>query len=131
MGVIQNAIGYVRKCQNSDGGFNYVLGSGGSGFARSAAGVASLYYAGVFEGEDLTRGLDYLKRFSAAAGADTTSGHYYFYGHYYAAQAMFLAGGDYWSAYYPRIRDTLIGRQDRTTGAGAAKPATTTHRPWP
>ena len=32
-------------------------GGGGSGFARSAAGVAALYYAGVFEGDEIERGL--------------------------------------------------------------------------
>ena len=42
-------------------------------------------------------------------------GHY-FYGHYYAVQAMFLAGGDYWAEFYPGIRDQLIKRQ---TNAGS------------
>ena len=57
--VIDKAIKYVRSCQNPDGGFSYMAsqgGGGGSGFARSAAGVAALYYAGVFEGNDLERG---------------------------------------------------------------------------
>src|SRR4051794_7140033 len=51
--TIDNAVQYVRNCQNPDGGFSYMAnqrGAGGSGFARSAAGVASLYYAGIFEG---------------------------------------------------------------------------------
>lgn len=124
--IIDNAIGYVRKCQNADGGFSYMAamrGSGGSGFARSAAGVASLYYAGVFEGDDLERGLKYLSQFvpgkrgGAAAVADFAGmeGHY-FYGHYYAAQSMFLAGGQYWATYYPAIRDQLIARQNRAEG---------------
>jgi hypothetical protein len=37
-------------------------------------------------------------------------GHY-FYGHYYAVQAMFLAGGTYWKDWYPAIRDELISQQ--------------------
>src|SRR5205807_5885968 len=38
--VIDDAVKYVRRCQNPDGGFSYVAGQGsGSGFARSAAGV--------------------------------------------------------------------------------------------
>ena len=41
---------------------------------------------------------------------------HYFYGHYYACQAMFLAGGEYWATYYPAIRELLIARQNRTTG---------------
>ncbi|MFK7788447.1 MAG: prenyltransferase/squalene oxidase repeat-containing protein, partial [Phycisphaeraceae bacterium] len=46
--TIENAIQYVKDCQNSyDGGFRYMVGGGSSAFPRSAAGVAALYYAGV------------------------------------------------------------------------------------
>jgi hypothetical protein len=117
---IDMAIQYVRRCQNPDGGFSYIAGQGsGSGFARSAAGVASLYYAGVFEGNDLKRGLDYLKQHNERGPGFPDGGMegMYFYGHYYASQAMFLGGGDYWAGYYPGIRDQLIRRQNRTTGS--------------
>jgi hypothetical protein len=121
--TIDKAIKYVRMCQNPDGGFSYMArmgGGGGSGFARSAAGVAALYYAGVFEGDDLQRGLKYLKQFTPGHAPTTpgpngqpmdAEGHYY-YGNYYAVQAMFLAGGDYWSSWYPAVRDQLIQRQN-------------------
>jgi hypothetical protein len=118
--TVDMAIKYVRRCQNPDGGFSYVAGQGaGSGFARSAAGVASLYYAGVFEGNDLKRGLDYLKQFSGGRPMVGDGGMegMYFYGNYYAAQAMFLAGGEYWAGYYPHIRDTLIARQNKADGS--------------
>jgi hypothetical protein len=114
-GVIDRAVKYVRRCQNPDGGFSYMAGQGSdSGFARSSAGVASLYYAGVFDGNDLKRGLNYLKGFRPGAGSDSD---FFFYGHYYGCQAMFLAGGDYWSGYYPAIRDVLIARQNKTAGS--------------
>jgi hypothetical protein len=114
--VIDKAIAYVRQCQNPDGGFSYMLtgGGGGSAFPRSAAGVCALYYAGVFEGDDLKRGLDYVRKFTPGkirADNINASAHYY-YGQYYAAQAMFLAGGDYWATWYPAIRDELIAKQD-------------------
>jgi len=120
--VIAMAVKYVRSCQNTDGGFNYQANQGsGSAFPRSAAGVASLYYAGIFEGNDLKRGLDYLKQSSAGRGLGDRfggdMGSFYFYGHYYCCQAMFLAGGDYWATYYPVIRDQLIASQNKTTGA--------------
>ena len=114
--VIDKSIGYVKMCQNGDGGFSYVARQGsGSGFARSGAGVASLYYGGVFEGNDLKRGLDYLMQFVPGKGMADAEGHY-FYGHYYTCQAMFLAGGDYWARWYPAIRDQLISRQNKSTG---------------
>jgi serine/threonine-protein kinase len=36
---------------------------------------------------------------------------FYFYGHYYAVQAMWHAGGRYWREWFPAIRDELLGRQ--------------------
>jgi prenyltransferase beta subunit len=79
--VIDNSIKYVRNCQNPDGGFSYMArmgGGGGSGFARSAAGVAALYYAGVFEGDELTSGLKYIARFTPGkTNAPQVEGHFY------------------------------------------------------
>ena len=112
--VIDKAIGYVRRCQNNDGGFSYMAsfgGGGGSGFERSAAGVAALYYSGVFEGDELKNGLNYMKQFLPNKGAGTHGASHYFYGQYYAVQAMFLAGGDYWAQWYPAIREELITKQ--------------------
>jgi Squalene-hopene cyclase C-terminal domain/Prenyltransferase and squalene oxidase repeat len=110
--VIDKAVEYVKGCQNSDGGFSYVRGQGsGSGFARSGAGVASLYYAGIFEGDSLKRGLDYLKQYTPGKGSSPEMEGHYYYGNYYAVQAMFLAGGDYWATWYPAIREQLIARQ--------------------
>jgi prenyltransferase beta subunit len=116
--VIDKSIQYVLNCQNADGGFSYMAHQGGgSGFARSAAGVSSLYYGGVFEGDNLKRGLSYIMQYLPRPGATGAEleGHYY-YGHYYAVQAMFLAGGDYWSQWYPGIRDQLIANQGRAGG---------------
>jgi len=114
-GVVDRAIQYVLKCQNPDGGFSYMAGQGGfggSGFARSAAGCCALYYSGVFEGDALKKGLDYVKNSGGPnAGGFRGEGQHYFYGYYYATQAMFLAGGDYWASFYPSIRDELIQRQ--------------------
>ena len=118
--TMDKAIKYVQACQNPDGGFSYMARMGGgsqSGFGRSAAGVASLYYAGHFQGNDLDRGLKYLKQYTPARGAHAVPGEAmenegnYFYGNYYAMQAMFLAGGAYWADWYPAVRDQMIARQ--------------------
>jgi len=115
--VIDQAVKYVRSCQNPDGGFCYQadMHGAGSGYARSAAGVAALYYAGIFAGDDLERGLHYLARYTPGSGEQAAEGMY-FYGNYYAVQAMFLAGGSYWKEFYPAIRDQLIERQDKAAG---------------
>ena len=107
--TIDRAIAYVRQCQNPvDGGFNYMLRQGGSMYPRSAAGVASLQYAGVYEDQAVAEGLDYLRQQIEKVGS---GGGHYFYGHYYGAQATFLAGGEHWSFFYPRIREELLQSQ--------------------
>lgn len=106
--VIDKATQYVEQSQNPDGGFRYMLNSGGSAFARSAGGVAAMQYAGIYHSESIERGLAYLDRFRPPQ--DQTVGHY-FYGHYYAAQAMFLAGDASWSTWWPAIRAELLQKQ--------------------
>lgn len=107
--VVDRAIQYVQESQNPDGGFRYMLTPGSSAFARSAAGLATLQHAGVYGGDALANGLEYCMKFLPPN--EQSVGHY-FYGHYYAAQAMFLAGDAYWSRWWPAIRDELIAQQD-------------------
>jgi prenyltransferase beta subunit len=113
--TIDDAIRYVRECQNTDGGFRYMKDSGGSLWPRTAAGVASLFYAGVYEDQSIDRGLDYLMKNAfprgGAFGGSMSQAHY-FYGHYYAVQAMYLAGGERWKAWWPAIREELLARQN-------------------
>ena len=107
--VIDRAVEYVRQCQNPDGGFKYQLESGTSAWPRSAAGVASLYYAGIYEDNAIDEGLGYLLT-TAKPGEEVNAAHY-FYGHYYAVQTMYLAGGEYWAEWWPAIRQQLLDAQ--------------------
>jgi hypothetical protein len=108
--TIERSIAYVKRCQNADGGFMYMLPSGESGFPRSAAGVVALYSAGVYEGKEIDKGLDYLMAALTAEGAVRRES-YYFYGNYYAVQAMWQAGGKRFAKWYPAIRDELLAKQ--------------------
>lgn len=102
---------YVKQCQNPDGGFSYQLLSGTpSIWPRSAAGLVALYSAGIYEGREVERGLKYLME-HIPRGEILRNEAFYFYGHYYAVQAMWHAGGNYWQRWYPAIRDELLGRQ--------------------
>jgi hypothetical protein len=98
--TIDAAVEYIKLSQNDDGGFRYMLTSGSSAFARSAAGVAALQYAGIYRDETIDRALRYVEQFRPGGDTDRNVGHY-FYGHYYAAQAMFQAGEQYWTDWYP------------------------------
>lgn len=121
--VIDKAIEYVHACHNRDGGFRYQTDIGPSAWPRSAAGIASLFYAGVYEDEAIEQGLRYLAE-NAMPGKVRASQAHYFYGHYYAVQANFLAGGEHWSSWWRAIRGELLGTQlsdgswlDRSVGS--------------
>jgi len=106
--VRNKCIDYVKKSQNADGSFRYTLGQGGGGsFPLTAAGVVSLYSAGIYDGEPVEKALKWLEKFPP----NSQSSGYFFYSHYYAVQAMWHAGGMHWQKWYPAIRDVLLKRQ--------------------
>lgn len=109
--TVDQCVDYIKKCQNADGGFRYQLAMRHqSDFPRSAAGVVTLYSAGMTEGREIERGLSYLQRFPPRGDLMRHDAHY-FYGQYYAVQAMWHAGDERWQQWYPSIRDELTGRQ--------------------
>ncbi len=108
--TVDACIRYVKRSQNHDGGFKYMLQGGASAFPRSAAGVVALQSAGEYDTKEVREGIGYLRQYIREIKLGNRYSHY-FYGHYYAAQAMWLRGGAEWSEWYPAIRDELIRRQ--------------------
>ena len=108
--TVEACIGYVKRSQNHDGGFRYMLQGGASAFPRSAAGVVALQSAGEYDSKEVRDGIGYLRQYIREIKLGNRYSHYY-YGHYYAAQAMWLRGGPEWAEWYPAIRDELIRRQ--------------------
>lgn len=103
-------------------------------FALTAAGLTTLYGAGIYTDDDIRRFVEergirqYTERSKPLPSFDTMiryvlrhyddfntpayADHYfYFYGNYYASQAMYIAGGPAWESYYTRVRDDLVARQ--------------------
>ena len=110
--IVDKCVDYIKGCRQRDGGFSYMKGHGanGSHFPRSAAAVVGLYSAGIYEGPEIEGGLKYLMRQlpgKRGVGVEFPNEHY-FYGHYYAALAMWTAGGNYWAEWFPAIRDELV-----------------------
>ncbi|MGE3808229.1 MAG: prenyltransferase, partial [Gemmataceae bacterium] len=105
--VADRCIAYVKRCRDPRGGFRYMDSHGGPAFARTAAGVVALYSAGLYNGPEVEDGLRYLMNCKPGNHFLRHDMHY-FYGHYYAAQAMWTAGGKYWQEWYPAIRDDLL-----------------------
>jgi hypothetical protein len=108
--TVDACIRYVKQSQNPDGGFRYMLSGGASAFPRSAAGVVALQSAGEYDSREIRDGLAYLRQYTREIKLGSRYSHY-FYGHYYAAQAMWIRGGDDWTEWYPAIRGELIKRQ--------------------
>jgi hypothetical protein len=101
------AIEYVKRCQNNpDGGFSYMTTQRGSGQARTGAGVLSLIVMGERGSEECRNGLQYLM----TKPPGTRDGHT-FYALYYCTQAMYQAGGKYWTYWYPKAADFLLASQ--------------------
>ena len=69
----------------------------------------------MYDGPEINKGLEYLTGFMPQVNEFNRESHY-FYGHYYAVQAMWHAGGEHWSRWYPAIRDELLHRQSASAG---------------
>jgi hypothetical protein len=108
--TVDACILYVKHSQNPDGGFRYMLQGGASAFPRSAAGIVALQSAGEYDSKEIRDGINYLRQYMREIKLGNRYSHY-FYGHYYAAQAMWIRGGDDWNEWYPAIRNELIHRQ--------------------
>ena len=117
--VVDKAVKYIKECRQQDGGYAYIRQQQGSLFPRSAAAVVGLYSAGIYDGEYIEKGLTYLQKFRPRGQrngpADIRQEHYY-YGHYYAALAMWTAGGNYWNDWFPAVRNELLLRREAITG---------------
>lgn len=109
--VIDKAVAYVKECQNPDGGFRYQLSTRDSAWPRTAAGIASLQYAGLYDDRAIDTGMEYMMRTAAPGQGAARRSPHYFYGQYYSVQAAYLAGGKWWQAWWPGTRDELVDTQ--------------------
>lgn len=109
--TLDRAIEYVKRCQNTDGGFAYMAERGESGLPRSAAAMTALFMSGVKEKAVLTKGVGYIMSQLPSAQDKERRESYFFYSRYYAVEAAFHAGASEWSQWYKEARDELLHRQ--------------------
>jgi hypothetical protein len=121
--ALEQAVAFTVDAQNNDGGFSYWHGQGFSAFARTAAAIVGLYSAGIYESKEIERGLKYLQNFTPGRQFSTREipPQHYWYGQYYAALAMWTAGEEYWTPWFPAIRDELLSRR-RSSGSSWSDP---------
>jgi hypothetical protein len=100
-------------------------------FALTAAGLTTIYQAGLYSDADVYRFcaqngieraprisdcLNYLQKTYDAVLQEYDDHYFYFYGNYYAAQAMYTRGGETWRQWYAMVRDHLLERAYAGTG---------------
>jgi hypothetical protein len=127
--VIESAI--TDRSEGEQGGFFYqpiTTHFNRSSFSLAAAGLTTLFQAGIYDDARLAAEVRRLgiRKDPAPRIADTVeymrsryvsvpANHYYwFYGNYYAAQAMYTVGGtdpQTWEDWYSRVRRDLLGMQ--------------------
>jgi hypothetical protein len=118
--TIDRVVQYVRDSKITDdedaGGLFYykIYGRGASSktsFAINAAAVTTLHSAGLYDEHEYGRALDYVAQDYPRMSSRYADHYMYWYGNYYAAQALFTEGGPRWKNYWTRLRDDLLERQ--------------------
>jgi squalene cyclase len=103
--TIDNAVKYVRRCHDKrSGGFCYQPG-GGPGFARTAAAIYSLQVCGEYDDPLVKIGSEYLLQ---AMEKKNEHKEWFTYGHFYAAPAQYMIGGQTWEKWYQVIKEVLL-----------------------
>jgi len=94
--VIDKGFAYLKKSQNKDGSFNYILGDGTSMKGGTAADVATLGLMKKFDYDVMIKGYKFLLKFTPAAmSAPHVPWYFPYYGHYYGTMGMQLLGEEY------------------------------------
>lgn len=110
--VIRNAMSYLEKSIQPDGGIAYRVGMVGSRPPISAAAVACWFNAGEYTNPMALKCLKYSKvAIGTSRGERNVLGHF-FYAHLYLSQVLYLAGEDEWKPYYPKIKEQLLSIQN-------------------
>ncbi len=108
--AIDNAVAYVKRCAYKDdrrtGGFGYQPG-GGPNNPRTGTGVLALEICGEHLSPEAVAGAEYLRKHPPDWNAD-----YFFYETYYAPQALYQVGDEYFRDYYARLVAILLEHQE-------------------
>ncbi|MFO0933272.1 MAG: prenyltransferase/squalene oxidase repeat-containing protein [Planctomycetota bacterium] len=149
--TIDRALGYVLQSaitssspasEDEVGGFWYQPAStrwNRSSFPLTAAGLTSLFQAGIYDDVGLRRyvanrglelsgmpsverSIEYMERAYDGVARQYRRHYFFYYGNYYAAQAMYTWGRlepTRWERWYDRVRRDLLALEVRTPGRGA------------
>ncbi len=120
--TIDRAVDYVLRSRTprgrDEGLFYYKIAGRGAydknhEFAINAAAITSLHSAGLYDRELVEPALRFLELAYPWVAADYTHHFYFWYGNYYACQALFQAGPSRFAAYHARLCHDLLRTQQR------------------
>ena len=108
--------GWRRGGSSLIGSFRYQKeGATRSSFPLTAAGVTAMNGLGIYSDDRIADGLTYLQRnmgqFNYENGLRGGAHYFFWYGHYYGVQAMYMAGEPYWTPYFKELRNDLLAMQ--------------------
>ena len=109
--TMERAVAFVKTLSYGRSGFLYAKGGVSTNFARTACGVMALLIAGDRENMQVQGGLEYMK-YVPSWTFEGYGNVAYYYGHFYAIQAMYQAGERHYQEWYPKVRDDLLKKQD-------------------
>ena len=105
--MIEKAVGYVRSCVDpASGGFTYQPKTKQPGFARTCAAIYSLQVCGKYDDpliEPASKFIDTKK----------DDREWFTYGHFYAAPAKYMIGGQTWKDWYGYMNRKLLAAVKR------------------
>ncbi|HUW35270.1 MAG TPA: prenyltransferase/squalene oxidase repeat-containing protein [Planctomycetota bacterium] len=102
---IEQAIGYIKRCNHPSGGFGYQPG-GGPQQSRTGTGVLALQLCGLYDDSLVIKGADYLMQNPLKWESE-----FFYYALYHCSNAMFQAGDKYWEFWQPHIEKILLEKQ--------------------
>jgi hypothetical protein len=117
--VIDNAVEYVKRCQDkSSGAFRYMV-NGGITVPCTGTSILALELCG----KDRHHSPEALKggAFLLRQKPNWNQGHF-FYSIYYCSQATFQLGDNYWNTYRPLLHEVLLRNQKSTGGWAGGGP---------
>ncbi|MBI4242759.1 MAG: terpene cyclase/mutase family protein [Planctomycetes bacterium] len=112
--TIEKGVNYVEKCIRPEG-FGYQPG-GHVTYALTAAGIVCLNSAGYYISNSkgkIKKALEVsINKLFTNMTNQQLSDSFYLYGNYYASQAMYVFGGDYWIKYFKKIYPDILTKQN-------------------
>ena len=99
--TIDEAIKYVRSCWDEKKGAFAYRPHENPGFSRTAAAIYSLQVCGQYDDPLVLKGSEFLFK-------NRNDHQFYSYGHYYAAPAHYMIGGETWRNWYEGERAQIL-----------------------